>query len=388
MRLDCSTILQTPRINTWPIFRRPIAHLVLGLALASVALAQQAKPDFATISKTELKEIDRNNVAAWISQQMQQLFAATDDAALQKQGLEFVQTVRDSLKDPAVNAKFREGMATLIAESFVKQYKAAPATRRPLAAPFSLMPLEAPGLPLPAVIDAYKLALGDTKPAGRLVAASGLRVLRDKLTDAQWSDLLPVIQKAASAETNDVALGHMYRFLAVGPGPRLQAAIPVVMEILEARLKRFAQKGWPVPADAEVAKWLGPKVATLPNAQQQNQGTLIMARLMTYAVYAYVNKPGENFIEPLERVIVAAEAQLKDIVTRRAAGTQAPSVTTRLLEKVPPDNNAILLDLNKWIGTAQQEGVLNKQPFGFDRGLKIAPPAASRPAGTTKPTPG
>jgi hypothetical protein len=388
VQIDCLRIDKLTTLSARPhTSRRWLACIAASLAITSGALAQQAKkPDFATIRKTELKDIDRNNVDAWIGQEIQRFLGATDDAALAKQGREFVETVSSNVRDASATPKFREGMATMLANAFTKQFKSAPATRRPLAGAYPLIALEQIGLPLQNVIDAYKLGLTDTASAGRSAAASGLRSIRDKLTDQQWSDVLPLIQKAGAAEPNAVALGHMYRFLMVGSGPRAQAAAGAVLAILDTRLARFAdKKGWPVPADADAVKWLGPQVATMANAQQQNQATLAIARLLTHAVYAYVSKPGDNFVEPLERIAVTSEAQLRQVVSRRATGAELPNVTATMLEKVPADNNAVLLALNKWIGTAQQEGTLNKAPFGFDRGLKIQPPAATQPSAAPAP---
>lgn len=366
---------------------RNIATLLtaaLTLAAFSPMASAQDKPDFPTIRETELAEIDRNNVEAWVAASIRQLLNAQNDANVQTQGRDFFQTVRTNVKDASATEKFRQGMASIMADAFVQQYPTAPANRRPLAEVYILMSLSQPGVASDNVIDALELGLTSPRPAGRVVAVNGLRELRDKLTAEQWSQLVPVIQEAAAKEPNGVTLGHMYRFLMATQAERIQQVIPAFLAILQARLERFEQReSWPVQSDVEAVRWLSPRIAGMQDPQQQNQATLAIARLMTNAVYAYLNNPGEKYLEPLERVIVQTEEELTDVVRRRAAGAQIPSVSTPLLAKIPPDRNAVLLALNNWIGNAQQEGLLNRQPFGFERGLNITvPPAATQPAET------
>lgn len=358
--------------------------LLLGMmASPSTALAQAArKPELPTIRKTDLTGIDRNSVNTWINQQVQQLLAATNDRAIQAQGQEFYQAIATNVKAADATAKFREGIAAMLADAVTKQYKPE-SNQRPLAKAYVLMALGDAAQPAPAVVNALKLGLTDTTAGGRVAAAAGLLGIRDKLTDEQWRSLLPIVQKAASTEANVVALDRFYRLLMVGPGPRVAPALPIVLNILDARLTRLDQKqGWPVLADAEAVKWMGDKL-TGQNAQVQNRATLAIARVLTNATYAYQLNPVENQLEGLEKTIIAAEAQLKKIVPARATGAKLPSpdVTSVMLENSDDQKKAMLAALNKWIGTSKDAGVLNGAPFNFDRGLKIDPPTpAANPA--------
>jgi hypothetical protein len=215
-----------------------------------------------------------------------------------------------------------------------------------------------------------------------MMAATGLLTIRGQLTQQQWSALMPVLQKAGIEESNTVSLARVYRLLAL-PANAPVDSVPAVTAILEARLGKIEQKkGWPMAADAEAIKYLGDRLAGL-NSQLQDRAILIMARMLTNAVYIHVNKPPADHLVSLEKVIRAAEAQLKAAVPRRAPSAKPADVSTAMLENGTSQANNMLLELNKWIGTAQQPGVLNQAPFTFERGLKIVPSgAASKPAST------
>lgn len=358
---------------------------IIGLAALAAAApqawAQAKKPDFATIRKTELATIDRNNVEAWINSQIQQMFAAQNDQTLQAQGREFVDTITQNARAADATPKFKDGVATILADSFVAQYPKAPANRRPLAAVYPLMALNQLAQPTPKMIDAFTLGLSEPTSGARLLGATGLLTVKAQLNQQQWTALVPVLQKVGSAETNGPTLARIYRLLALPANAPVDSSA-AVLAILEARLGRIEQKkGLPMAADAEAIQWLGERFPTLTNPQVQDKAILLIARMLTNTVYAYVNKPAEPQLAPYEKVIMTAEAELKKAVTRRAPNAKASDLTKAMLDNGPSQANAMLLALNAWIGTAQQAGTLNAAPFNFEKGLKIAPPpAASQPA--------
>ncbi|HOA72924.1 MAG TPA: hypothetical protein PL151_07395 [Phycisphaerae bacterium] len=362
---------------------------IVSIAPAALAQAPAApkKPEFPTIRKTQLATIDRNNVEAWINAQIQQMFAQQDDAALQTQGREFYEAIAQSVKAGDATAEFREGVATILADSFVAQYPKAPSDRRPLAVVYPLMALNAAvQQPTPKMIQAFTMALSEPTPGGRLLGVSGLLTLQKNLNQQQWTELLPVLQKTGAAETSGPVLARIYRLLAL-PANAPVDPVPAVLAILDARLSRLDQKqGWPVAADAVAIKWLGERMAGM-SPELQNRATLAIARLMTDAVYAYVSKPGDEILVDLEKVVLAAEKQLTAVVTRRAPNAKVPSPTlaAAMLDSGPGQKDSTLLALNKWIGTAQQPGVLNQAPFNFEPGLKVPPPAAAAVADTPAP---
>jgi hypothetical protein len=239
--------------------------------------------------------------------------------------------------------------------------------------------------PTPKMIQAFTIALSEPTPGGRLLSVSGLLALQKNLNQQQWTELLPVLQKIGAAETSGPVLARIYRLLAL-PANAPVDPVPAVLAILDARLSRLDQKqGWPVAADAVAIKWLGERMAGL-SPQLQDRAMLAIARMMTNAVYAYVSKPGDEVLADLEKVVMTAEAQLKTAVTRRAPNAKLPNPTLAgaMLDNGPGQKDSTLLALNKWIGTAQQPGVLNQAPFNWEAGLKVPPPTA---AASSKPAP-
>lgn len=371
----------------YPRFSRQAILGIVVLALASpVAWAQQAdapkKPDFATIRKSELAPIDRNDVEKWVNSQIQELFKASSDKELKSQGYEFYRSITQSVRAADATPRYREGVAAILAEAFVNEYKKAPSDRRPLAVVYPLMALNAAAQPTPRIIEAFTLALSEPTPGGRLLGAAGLLAIRGQLNQQQWNALLPALQKAGSDETSGPALARIYELLALpaNPAPPVDTT-PVVMAILDARLARMAQgNGWPMAADADAIQWLGGRMSTLANPQLQDRAALLIARMMTHAVYAYAKNSLEDVISGLEVVVLAAEAQLGQVVNRRASGKRPPSVTNALLDGGAERTNRMLAELKKWIGTDDEPGLLNEAPFNFDVGLKIPPPTVTAAA--------
>lgn len=371
----------------YPRFSSQAIRWIALLALAApVAWAQQAdapkKPDFATIRKTELATIDRNDVETWVNYQIQQLFKASSDQDLKSRGHEFYRSIAQSVRAADATPKYREGVAAILAEAFVTEYKKAPSDRRPLAVVYPLMALNAAAQPTPRMIEAFTLALSEPTPGGRLLGAAGLLAIRGQLNQQQWSALIPALQKAASQETSGPALARIYELLALpaNPAPPVDTT-PVVMSILGARLDRMEKgNGWPMAADADAIQWLGGRMPALATPQLQDRAALLIARMMTHAVYAYAKNPLEEVIPGLELVVLAAEAQLGQAVNRRASGKKPPSVTNALLDGGADRTNRMLAELKKWIGTDDEPGLLNAAPFNFDVGLKIPPPTLTAAA--------
>ena len=135
--------------------------------------------------------------------------------------------------------------------------------------------------------------------------------------------------------------------------------------------------------DGDAAAWLGKRALAAGNASASNSAAGRIARLMTSSVYAYfTEKLRKGQQELIERVIRAAETQLKAIVQSRAPNKQVPDITAAMLSGGPGRTDKMTLALNKWIGTTQSRGLLNDAPFNLKPGLGI-----ERPSPTTAPSP-
>lgn len=355
------------------------------LAWTAVAAAQQT-PDFATIRKTELGEIDRNNVEAWVSQQIQQLLTAQDNDSIEAQGATFFQTVKTSTTASDATERFKSAFADMLVAAFGKEYAKPADNRKPLGVVYALMAVNQVARPNQVSLDALTRALKDPAAGVRLMAATGLAGIRDQLSEQQWAALLVAVRPVSVAETDAVAALGLYRLLAAPAGPKAEAVMPVVLDTLEARLGAMEQKNlWPALADAEIIRWIGGKVPAMTDAQRQtrDRAILLLGRLMSDAVHAYTTrKPDDIRQETLEKVVMASEAQLKAIAARLSPSARPPDLTAAMLEGGANQAAQMKLALNKWIGTPQDAGVLNGAPYNLPRELGI-----KRPVATTQTAP-
>ncbi len=352
-----------------------------GSSLGQAPAPAPAKtPDLATIRKTPLAGVDRTNIEAWVKSSVQAIFTATSDADVKKLGQAFYKAVVDNAKAADATPQFREGLGTLVANAFVPAHKAPAANRRPLASVYVLMAMVQ--IPQPAMLPAFTQGLTDPASGARLLALNGLRAIRDAMTDQQWAALLPELRRVGSAEPNEVTLSRIYRLLAVTSGPKAGGAMPVALDILEARLTRMEQTGmWPAMGDGEIAAWLTP--ARVGDAARQTRAITLLARLLANATFAYTSvKLTPTQQEEIERVIMPTEEQLTALVKARAAQAAVPSpnVTKATLDAGPNQTVNMRQALTGWIGSENQDGLLNKAPFGLPRGLGLKPPTTTAPA--------
>jgi hypothetical protein len=85
--------------------------------------------------------------------------------------------------------------------------------------------------------------------------------------------------------------------------------------------------------------------------------------------------------EPLEKLVLAGEQQLKDLV--KPGNRPLPDVSKIITAGGAGAAKGAVDELDKWIGNAGTDGILNTAPYNFPRALGIkraAPATASAPA--------
>lgn len=364
------------RIARWLI--GCLAVLVFGTS----ALAQK-EPEWSQIcGLAQLTATDKKDVRTWIDAQIKQILAETAPVKARQQGKSFYTELADSYR--AGTNSFKDTVSKAAAESFVAHYKS-PAkvdasSPHPHGRLYVMMALVA--FKQPGALEGYQKALADPSSGVRERAASGLLQHRDGLNPDQWNNLLPLIKKTALSETNSVVLSRLYALLSVNQNQRANASMPIVLDILDARCKRFEQK-WNVPrlADGEAAVWLGGRFAAVNDQPTKKKIALAVARLMADSVYVYTKqalKPYEK--HALEAVILASETQLQAMVNANAT----PNISTIMIKGVKDQdkNTAMLAELDKWIGSDDGAGILNGAPLNLPAGLNIqrAPLSTTQPA--------
>jgi len=367
---------------------RRLAAVLAVLALGRAGSAQEApkEPNWPTIRQTTLQSPDHHTVEQWVDFQVQQLFTNADSKAVEKIGSEFFTIMVQQYKARNASKEFQDGLAKIAAASFTKRYRPSPAGAkppRPLGVAMALMVLR--DFADPSALPCFKAALTDPTPGPRFVGAQGLTAVRQTLSDDDWTALLPALQKAGIQETNPLALRALYRVLFVRKANRIDGAIRVLLAILEQRLLSFEREGkYPVEADGEAAVWLAARAARINNPATQNEITRRLARLLADAVDPYLNAQlDQDRQELLEKGIRVFEEQLRAVVRSRVPNAEIPNptVTAAVLAGGEDRNQKVNDALAQWIGSNEEAGLLNQNPFSLPRGLGIKrkprPPATA-----------
>lgn len=349
----------------------------LVLACAARAIGQEQQLNLADIRKNNFGAIDKQRVQDWCQQRIKLIMASKEPL---KDAPVFVTEITGHIQAADATNAFKAGMVETVATAFAALYKPATDSKDRAALGNVVLLAFLRRHDSPAATACYKLAINDAFSGVRLVAAEGL--LKSKLSPQDWEELLPVLQKQASIETDPTTMDRLYRVLTMNGGPAVDRVVPVLLAILDARLTRFEQKGeFPAVADANVTIWLAGKFAQINNNQMKNDIIRGTARLLADAVYHYTKtQAGREQREQLERVVVITEAQLKTMAKPSAGQTQ-PDVTVAMTEGGAERNAKMEKAMDAWIGTAEVAGILNGAPYNFQRGLGIQRPApTSRPA--------
>ena len=271
---------RTGRPRTWVLVAL-VVTLWGQAGVAQEAPAAPKEPDWGQIRKGPF-DSDRDSVEQWVERRVERLFSADDAFA---DGPVFYGDMTKHYLASDATTGFRDGLAGIVANAFADRYK--PGTSNSIPVVFVLTVLNVYGHP--AAFDSYQRALSDSVPGVRLLAARGLTAIRGKISDEQWTALLPGVQKAAIAETDPVVLARLFRLLSAEGGRRAEEAVPVVFAVLDARFQRFEQENQlPTLADADLVVWLGQRFPTIANPQTQNEITLRTARLLADAVHLYL----------------------------------------------------------------------------------------------------
>jgi len=351
----------------------------------------QESPKFATIRANQFSDVDRNTVKDWISNQLDQIFAAEDPETALSASQNFFKTLIPHLQANNATGAFKNGVIDLLAAEFEKRYKTEPSNSKfqPMALASVLTMLKM--YPRAAALNSFLQALKDPAPGIRLLGADGILALRTNVDNTSWTKIIETLDNVGVKETSPIVLSRYYRILEVNTGPRVETSIPVMLKILDSRFTQFEKKGLlPARAEAQAVSWLGARAAALNNNNDlRNNITLRVARVMADAVNAYLpllkEKPDEknkakiaklqSDKKHLEEVIEAAEQSLKTIAAKLAGGKAQPSVTKAMLEGGSERAKSMNTELENWIGSNEKSGFLNAQPFGLKPGLDIKRPA-------------
>jgi len=279
-------------------------------------------------------------------------------------------------------------------------------------------------------VPAYQAALRDDSPAIRTLAVQGLLTVRDAFGTQQWPNVVQLIRNAAEVETNDVALGEMYRFLMTDDGQRVGTSLTAMLAILDARQQRFTNTSTlPSTADARAIRWIAGRWNAINADNLRTRIVERTASLLTHAVHDYLIMLPETqqllirLEDDIERInqtftaitaLPAAELGLTNDDTAQQAADKIEQTFSRLdtvygsstprridlertirdVEKAltsmvdtnsPPSIRTPMLsakgdakvtgmitELNKWVGDGGTDGLLNAAPYNLPKHLNIS----------------
>lgn len=298
---------------------------------------------------------DHPVIDGWIKAQVDKLQAsASDPAAALSFARQFSEMYNDSRNSDAFRRTFSDrtaqvlvaavggGLDSIVARGFARV----------------LLELrEARGL------EVMLAALRTNDPVARYLAAKALAAVKaDIEADAQLSaSTLRTLGEIGAAEGNGVVAAELYK--AMHYPQRGDDSLKAVLVALDGRLALLEQPGTRIER-AELAA-----IGVLEGLSDRDKAGVAqrLAKLLRICVQRYnLDDPMFRMYEQaaIEETIYQAELLLKKLTGLQ----RAPDVTGKFEKGGPAVRVEMEIDLNKWIGTAQDEGELNKAPWNVERG--------------------
>jgi len=236
------------------------------------------------------------------------------------------------------------------------------------------------------MIPTFRRMLGSPYAVARFWAATGLADLRrDVSAGPQVTGVLADLQKAAGSETNAVAAKQMYKAMnlrdVAASAALLEQAYRATLSVLNARIKwHAAQERAPVEAEVAGMQVLAGLMGQVDD-DARRQAIQPVAQILYHALRRFAQEDAESPARRIDALLIEqAEATLRQAVRATGTATTMPDVLARLKAGELDQARAELI---KWIGSPQQEGLLN-QTFQLPRGAGLAPlgekPATTQPA--------
>ncbi|MCK4659048.1 MAG: hypothetical protein KAV82_05950 [Phycisphaerae bacterium] len=197
------------------------------------------------------------------------------------------------------------------------------------------------------------------QPAVRYTCVKAFEALMPEIEDdtVRSKAIIERLGQTGTHEHSGVVRKQIYKSLS-RRGPNFNVATDAIFDIMEAQLRIRAQSA---PAyDGAEEMVFGFLRNELSNVRDKNRLVAILGTHLRLDVERYLTKGismEEKFL--IELTIDAAESLL-----RRVAAPPAPVPNIRdAMSKIENQDLNMPLELNKWIGTAQTPGVLNKAPW-------------------------
>lgn len=352
-------------------WRLAALSLLLALALLVVPAAAQQSELAQLKAASSLSPDDVNVIQQWVQQHLQTLLAAENLAAVIRATRPFTDAYTGA------TPTFQTGFAEQCTTAFI-----APINNPQVLPTAALMMTKIlVNQSQPIAISALAQALSSPHVAARFWAAKGLTKLRRELSaGTQANQIIGALEQAAGKETSPVALRQMYAALnlrEVSSNMSLAArAGQALVVVLRSQLQRHAGPTIaPGLAEASGLRILGTVTAEL-DGPTQRQAVEAAAQLLHHATAQATTtskEPTPHAKRQASLVVEQAELFLRQVLRNAGHTAPAPDVLAKL--KAGKNDDA-QIELQKWIGSDQQPGLLNPL-FGLPPGAGLQPPPKS-----------
>lgn len=301
----------------------------------------------------------------WISYRLNKLM---DDLQVEpkKAGDSFFQAFHDQYENEENSASFKMRFVEQTNRQFTAEFEKG----RKLQATIGLTLARAlAGINDPNTIPGLSAGLrAEGQPAVRYLCAKSFATLAHTIQNDQTRtrEILELLRKAGGQEQNGVVLKAVYQAMFYRDA-NLDVAVEAILEVIKGQL-RMREQGSPACDGAEEVAFNFLR-SELNNVSAKNRLVAVLAAYLRLDVKRYL--AGGISMEEKYRIelsIDAAERLLVGVVAPPAAS--APRIREAIKKAQDRDLN-MPLELNKWIGTIQTTGMLNKPPWNVPIGAPI-----------------
>lgn len=340
------------------------AVLVVGLSVHTMGVyAQQGNQDPVDSAIDNLRErqpsdLDNQIIDDWVTAAIDTLDTDMEAAPPAEAADRFVKRFADQYRNARNSVEFNRRFAERTGSVFLRAYQAEgvdPNKARALARVLSDMAAE-------PTREALVAGLSFSDQAVRYLSAKALVGIKaDIAADARLTSvILTAIGKAGAAELNEVAAEMMYQACAY-PNHSDESAASM-LTIMDGRLERMRNSARGLGrADLTAIRFLDS--VTLGNDQKAE-----VVRRLAPLLRIYVTRLTEPDVSAEERAAIEETIDESEALIRKLVNpSNAPSVSEKMQKGGDAVATEMMLDLNQWIGTEQDEGILNRSPWDVPR---------------------
>ena len=216
-----------------------------------------------------------------------------------------------------------------------------------------------------ASLDGLIGGLKSTHAAVRLIALSGIS--EQAGTEAPGK-VVEAFAALGAGESSWVVMRALYS--ALGRLAMTKATTDAQIKTLEARVANYAKHRGEWGAEIEVVRFLKANAAGLAEPDKVRV-VKALAKVLAVVVPDYAKTVGDEVRLPFDQAVSTATLiyAAEDLLgTIGAGGATKPKLGEALGKSADQVGDALLFELNRWIGTADVDGALNAAPWNVPKG--------------------